>query len=54
MDYLEISGYKSIKSVRIDFKPINILIGANGSGKTISFLFLIFSIDYIIENLMII
>jgi predicted ATPase len=34
MDYLEISGYKSIKSVRIDFKPINILIGANGSGKS--------------------
>src|ERR1700679_2304712 len=34
MDYIEIRGYKSIKSARIDFKPINILIGANGSGKT--------------------
>ena len=34
MDYLEISGYKSIKSVHIDFKLINILIGANGSGKS--------------------
>ena len=34
MDYIEIKGYKSIKSARNDFKPINILIGANGSGKT--------------------
>lgn len=34
MDYIEISGYKSIKSERIDLKPINILIGANGSGKS--------------------
>ena len=34
MDYIEIKGYKSIKSARIDFKPINILIGANGSGKS--------------------
>jgi predicted ATPase len=34
MDYIEIRGYKSIKSARVTFKPINILIGANGSGKT--------------------
>lgn len=34
MDYIEIAGYKSMKAARIDFKPINILIGANGSGKT--------------------
>jgi len=34
MDYIEIEGYKSIKSARIDFQPINILIGANGSGKS--------------------
>ncbi|HVZ96938.1 MAG TPA: AAA family ATPase [Chitinophagaceae bacterium] len=34
MDYIEIKGYKSIKSAKIDFKPINILIGANGSGKS--------------------
>lgn len=34
MDYIEISGYKSIKFERIDLKPINILIGANGSGKS--------------------
>ncbi|MCB8965230.1 MAG: AAA family ATPase [Bacteroidales bacterium] len=34
MDYIEIAGYKSIYSERIDLKPINILIGANGSGKS--------------------
>jgi predicted ATPase len=34
MDYIEISGYKSIQSERIDLKPINLLIGANGSGKS--------------------
>lgn len=34
MDYIEIKGFKSIKNLRIDFKPINIFIGANGSGKS--------------------
>lgn len=34
MDYIQIKGYKSIKEARIDLAPINILIGANGSGKS--------------------
>lgn len=34
MDYIEINGYKSIRKARVDFAPINILIGANGSGKS--------------------
>jgi predicted ATPase len=34
MDYIEINGYKSIKDARIELAPINILIGANGSGKS--------------------
>jgi predicted ATPase len=34
MDYIEIKGYRSIKDAKIELKPINILIGANGSGKT--------------------
>ncbi len=34
MDYIEINGYKSIREVRINLTPINILIGANGSGKS--------------------
>ncbi len=34
MDYIEIKGYKTMKLTRVDFNPINILIGANGSGKS--------------------
>lgn len=34
MDYIEIEGYKSINYAKVDFKPINILIGSNGSGKS--------------------
>jgi len=34
MDYIEIAGYKSIYNERIELAPINLLIGANGSGKS--------------------
>jgi predicted ATPase len=34
IDYIEIKGYKSIKGARLALRPINILIGANGSGKS--------------------
>lgn len=34
MDSIHIKGYKSIKDAEIQLKPINILIGANGSGKS--------------------
>lgn len=34
LDRLKINGYKSIKSVDIEFTSINILIGANGVGKS--------------------
>lgn len=34
MDYIKISGYKSIRDEKIELNPINILIGANGSGKS--------------------
>jgi predicted ATPase len=34
MDYIEIKGYKSIKEAKVALKSINILIGANGSGKS--------------------
>ncbi len=42
MDYIEIKGYKSIKEARVTFKPINILIGANGSGKSNFISFFVF------------
>ena len=31
---IQIEGYKSIKKLELALKPINILIGANGAGKT--------------------
>lgn len=34
MDFVEIEGYKSIRNQKIELAPINILIGANGSGKS--------------------
>lgn len=34
MDKIEIKGYKSIRNMELALLPINILIGANGSGKT--------------------
>ena len=37
MDYIEINGYKSIRKARVDFAPINILIGATAVVKVISF-----------------
>lgn len=40
LKYLEIEGYKSLKSVKIELGAVNVLIGENGSGKSnfISFL----------------
>ncbi len=34
MERIEIKGYKSIKELDLELRPINILIGANGSGKS--------------------
>ncbi|MCB0456723.1 MAG: AAA family ATPase [Flavobacteriaceae bacterium] len=34
MNKIEINGYKSIKELSLNLYPINILIGANGSGKS--------------------
>jgi len=34
MDYIEIKDYKSIREAKVELKPINILIRANGSGKS--------------------
>ena len=35
LDKISISGFKSIKSIsNFELKPINILIGANGAGKS--------------------
>lgn len=34
LNQLKISGYKSIKTLDLELKPLNILIGANGAGKS--------------------
>jgi len=34
MDKIDIKGYRSIKDLTLPLRPINILIGANGSGKS--------------------
>lgn len=34
MDYIKVKGFKSLKDVHVDLKPINIFIGANGAGKS--------------------
>lgn len=34
MNRIELNGYKSFKSLTLDLRSINILIGANGSGKS--------------------
>src|SRR5687767_11064740 len=34
LDQIEIEGYRSIRTLRLELKELNILIGANGSGKS--------------------
>jgi len=34
LDAIEVEGYKSIRSARIDLGAVNVLIGANGAGKS--------------------
>jgi predicted ATPase len=34
VDSVDVEGYKSIRSARIDLRSINVLIGANGAGKS--------------------
>ena len=34
LNQLKISGYKSIQSLNLELKPLNILIGSNGVGKS--------------------
>ena len=34
LDWISIEGFKSIRSAELEIRPINVLIGANGSGKS--------------------
>src|SRR5512140_1351678 len=34
LESIEVEGYRSIRAAKIDLGPVNVLIGANGSGKS--------------------
>lgn len=34
IEYIKIEGYKSIKTMELEMRPINVFIGSNGSGKS--------------------
>ena len=34
LDKIEVEGYRSIRELELDLAPINLLIGANGAGKS--------------------
>ena len=51
MNSIEIKGYKSIKNQTIQLRPINILIGANGSGKSNLLSFFTFVRNMYVRNL---
>ncbi|RKZ46484.1 MAG: hypothetical protein DRR08_33295 [Candidatus Parabeggiatoa sp. nov. 2] len=33
LEKLEIFGFRSLRDIKLELKPINVLIGANGAGK---------------------
>jgi predicted ATPase len=49
LNYLEIEGYKSIKDIRLEFGALNVMIGANGAGKS-NIISLFHLIDRIVES----
>jgi predicted ATPase len=34
LDYISVNGYKSIRELKLPLRPLNVLIGANGAGKS--------------------
>src|SRR5216684_6910688 len=34
LEHIEVSGFKSIRALKLDLRRLNILIGSNGSGKS--------------------
>src|SRR4051812_21334861 len=34
LERIEIDGFKSIREAAVDLRPVNVLIGANGAGKS--------------------
>jgi predicted ATPase len=49
LDRIEIEGFKSIRELRLDLKPLNVLIGANGAGKS-NFISVFGLLRHVIDN----
>jgi predicted ATPase len=49
LDRIEIEGFKSIRQMRLDLRPLNVLIGANGAGKS-NFISLFGLLRHLIEG----
>src|SRR6476661_2814124 len=46
---IQVEGFKSIRQLRLDLKPLNVLIGANGAGKS-NFISVFGLLRHIIES----
>jgi predicted ATPase len=49
LDHIEVSGFKSIRELKLDLGSLNVLIGANGSGKS-NFITLFEALNHIVEG----
>jgi predicted ATPase len=49
LNRIEIDGFKSIKSMSIDLTKLNVLIGANGAGKS-NFVSIFELLNQMVEN----
>jgi predicted ATPase len=49
LNRVKVKGFKSIKDMELDLRPLNVLIGANGAGKS-NFISLFYLINRIIEK----
>jgi predicted ATPase len=49
LDRIEVAGFKSIKELELDLRPLNVLIGANGAGKS-NFIALFELLNHIVEG----
>jgi predicted ATPase len=49
LDRIEVSGFKSIRELKLDLRSLNVLIGANGSGKS-NFIALFELLNHIVEG----
>jgi predicted ATPase len=49
LDHIEVFGFKSIRELKLDLRSLNLLIGANGSGKS-NFIALFELLNHIVEG----